>query len=129
VNEDEYMAAVRARSSLFGDGDDRRFPWIIQRNTRRISVEFADQVDVVRVDEIGNGPAIKVVLGETLIREASIGFGEARSVLRCEYFGTDRLVIASIIALVEFVSAAELGADGIPEQFHHLDPIDRVVAV
>src|SRR5262245_6396100 len=108
--------------------DTRGFPQIIQRNTRKISVEFADQVDVVRIDQIGSAPAIKVVLGETLIREASIGFGEARSVLCCEYFGTDGLVIASIIALVEFVSAAELGTDGIPEQFHHLDPIDCVVA-
>jgi hypothetical protein len=95
----------------------------------RLQIELADHVDVVRIDEIGNGPAIEVVLVETLFREVTIGFGQARGVLGREYLGADGLVIASIVALIEFVAAAELGADGIPEQLHHLDPTDRVVAV
>jgi hypothetical protein len=41
----------------------------------RLPTELADHVDVVRIDEIGDGPAIKIVLGETLLRELAIGFG------------------------------------------------------
>jgi hypothetical protein len=74
-----------------------------------VTSELADHVDVVRIDEIGSGPAIEVVLGKTLIRELPIGVGDARDVLCGEYFGTDGFVIAAIVALVEFASAAELG--------------------
>ena len=92
-------------------------------------IELADPVDVVRIDEIGNRPAVEVVLSETLVREATIGFRKACGFLCRKYFGTDGFVIAAIVALVEFVAAAELGADGIPEQLHYLDPINGIVAI
>src|SRR5258706_11065856 len=63
----------------------------------RLQVELADHVDVVGIDEIGNGPAIEVVLGETLIREVAIGFREADGVVGGEYLGTDGFVIAAMI--------------------------------
>jgi hypothetical protein len=37
------------------------------------------------------------------------------------------LVVAGVVALVELVPAAELGADRVPHQLHQLDPLDGVV--
>ena len=45
-----------------------------------------------------------------------------------ERLDADVLVVAGVVALVELVAAAELAADGVPEQLHQLDALDRVVA-
>jgi hypothetical protein len=52
---------------------------------------------------IGNRPAIQVVLSETLVRKIAIDFRKTCGFLCSEDLVTDRLVIAAIIALVQFV--------------------------
>jgi len=57
-----------------------------------------------------------------LFSEATIRFGEAVAFLCGKYFCADSFVIASIIALIEFVAAAELGTMA-SRALHDLDPI------
>ena len=57
--------------------------------------------DVVRVDEIGNGPTVEVVLGETLFSEVTICFSETSGFLCFEYLCSDGFVIPVVVALIE----------------------------
>ncbi len=41
----------------------------------------------------------------------------------------DALVIAEVIALVQLVPAAELGADGVPHELHQLHAVYGLVAI
>src|SRR5215469_6438232 len=86
-------------------------------------------VDVIGIEEIGNGPAVEVVLGETLIGQVAIGVGEASGLLGFQYLSTDGLVVSTVIALVELVAAAELRTYGVPQKLKHLHATHGVIAI
>src|SRR6516165_8327416 len=85
--------------------------------------------DVVRIDEIGDGPTVEVVLGEALLDEVTICFSETSGFLRFEYLCSDGFVIPAVVALIERVAAPEFGANGIPQKLQHLYAIHSIVAV
>ena len=65
--------------------------------------------DVVRVDQVGRGPSVKVIFRHALFREALILFALPRRVGHHQRLESDALVIAEVVPLVQFVAAAELG--------------------
>src|SRR5690606_1430774 len=93
-----------------------------------ISVLAQDR-DVVVVDQVRCRPAVEVVFGHALLGEASHGIGLPRLLHGEELFQAHALVVARVVALVEFVAPAEFAADGVPDQLHQLDPFHGVVAV
>ena len=71
----------------------------------------------LRVDEVGDGPAVQVVFGHALLGEAGHGIGQAGLLRGEQEFRPDVFMVSGVVALVEFVPAAELGADRVPESF------------
>src|SRR4051812_11319686 len=88
-----------------------------------------EEGDVVVADEVRHRPAVQVVLGQAGLGEPLHGIGLALRLRGEEQLGADVLVVAGVVALVQLVPAAELGADGVPQGLHDLDPVDRVDAV
>src|SRR5215813_9721505 len=66
-------------------------------------------IDVVRVDQVGDGPALQVVLRHALFGEAFEALRLARRHRSLERLDADLVVAAGVVALVEFVPPAELG--------------------
>ena len=79
--------------------------------------------DVVRIDQIRHRPAVQIVFGHALLGEAFVFGRLAHHVGHHQSFKADALVIAEVIALVELVPAAELGAHRVPHQLHQLDAV------
>src|ERR671936_336520 len=70
-----------------------------------------DDRDVVWVDQVGDGPAVEVVLGQALLGKALV-LGELPAHLRGEkQLGAHVLVVAGVVALVQLVPGAELAGD------------------
>src|SRR5580693_6295461 len=85
--------------------------------------------NVVWINEIGHRPAIQVVLSHALLGESFILRRLPQLIGHHQGFKSNALVIAEVVALVEFVPPAELGAHGVPHQLHELHAIERGVAV
>src|SRR6266550_3204637 len=85
--------------------------------------------DIVRVDEIRYRPAVQVVLGHALLGESLVLRACPRELGDHQRLEADALVIAEVVAFVQLVAAAELGAERIPHQLHHLDAILGAVTV
>src|SRR4029453_13932528 len=88
-----------------------------------------EEIDVRGRNQVRRGPAVEVVLGHALLGE-SLELGGAAAVLRHlpgdEPNGLGR---SGVVALVELVTPAELGAHRAPTELHELDPVHRVGAV
>src|SRR5205085_11763922 len=82
--------------------------------------------DVVGVDEVGHGPAVEVVFVHALLGEALVAVSLTAGGGGEQDLHADVLVVAAVVALVELVAAAELAADGVPEQLHELHALDRL---
>src|SRR3954451_6679333 len=82
----------------------------------RWSAVAGEEGDVVVADEVGDGPAVQVVLGQAGLGEALHGVGLALRLGGEQQLGADVLVVAGVVALVQLVPSAELGADGVPER-------------
>src|SRR5262245_38690609 len=87
-----------------------------------------EQVDVVGGDQIGRHPAVEVVLCHAALGEAAELSRGAALLRHRQRDDADDLGAARIVALIELVAAAELRADGVPEQLHQLDAIHGVDA-
>src|SRR4051812_13781732 len=75
---------------------------------------LANDAHIVRIDQIGCGPAVQVVLRHARIRESLPSIilpGGDRSEQRVP---ADLLMAAGVIHLIEFVPCAEFGANRIP---------------
>src|SRR5215468_7655071 len=81
-----------------------------------------------RVDEILGRPAVQVVLGHARLRELLPAVVLSRRQRAEERVAADLLVAARVVDLIELVAAAELAADGVPEELHQLDALDGVDA-
>src|SRR6267142_3400855 len=88
-----------------------------------------EEIDVVRRDQIGRGPAVEIVLRHALLRESPELRGPAAVLGHLPRDQADGLGSARVVPLVQLVAAAELGADRVPQELHELDAIDRVGAV
>src|SRR5215510_1084949 len=71
-------------------------------------------IDVVRVDQVGHGPALQVILRHALFGEAFEALSLTRRHGSLERLDANLIVAPSIVALVEFVSTAELGPHCVP---------------
>src|SRR6185369_17192391 len=84
-----------------------------------------DEADVVRVDQVGDGPAVEVVLVHRRLGKG-LEAVEVPFTLRGPQVGqASDVVAADVVDLVELVASAELGADGVPQHLHDLDPLHR----
>src|SRR5580658_6959309 len=77
-------------------------------------------------EQVRHGPAIQVILAKALVGERLVAFELAGGRLAEKELDASVLMIARVVALVELMPAAELGADRVPEQLHDLDPFDGV---
>src|SRR5258705_674131 len=89
----------------------------------------ADEVDIVWIYEILRGPARQVVVAHAcayeILHRAEITGGS-----RChQRFDAQVLVVASVVAFVEFVPSTEFRADRIPEKLEQFDAINGGTAV
>src|SRR6266404_4396139 len=99
-----------------------------ESDTASLGELFHHDADVGRIDEVGHGPTVEIVFSHAGFSETLVARGCARH-LRChEDFVPDAFVIAEIVPLVELVPAAELRADGVPEEFDELHALFRRVA-
>ena len=85
--------------------------------------------DIVRIKPGVVDPAVLVVVGHALLGERRhlVEMPVARALP--QRLDADVLVVAGVVALVELVASAELGADRIPQELHHLDALLVVDAV
>src|SRR5215467_8615232 len=88
-----------------------------------------DRADVAIGDEVGYFPAIDVILGHALLGEALVALRRPRHVGHEQRLEPDAFVVPEVVPLVELVTSAELGADGVPHQLHQLHAVDGFVAV
>src|SRR5262245_45228525 len=72
------------------------------------------QVHVVRGDQVGDGPALQVVLGHTLLGEPPAGLGQAAAMGHLPRQAPDGLGRARVVTLVQLVAATELRAQRVP---------------
>src|SRR5712692_10536460 len=79
-----------------------------------------------RVDEIFRLPPVEVVLGHARLGELLPAIVLAGAQRAEQGVAPDLLVAAGVVDLVQLVPPAELGADGVPQELHELDPLDRV---
>ena len=84
---------------------------------------------IIRIDQIRHRPAIQIIFGHALFGEAFVFGRLAQHIRHHQDFKPDALMIAEIVALVQFVPAAELGAHGVPHQLHQLDAIHSRIAI
>src|SRR5205814_180193 len=100
----------RARSRRFGTAI--RFNGYTQRSVA--NPRLAQRTDIVRVDEVGHGPAVEIVFGHATVGEALPALVLARPDGRQQRETPDFLVAAGVIDLVELVARAEFGTDRVP---------------
>src|SRR5262249_37522088 len=79
--------------------------------------------DVIRVDPSGIAPTVLVVVGKALLGERAHALARTAGARVPQRLDADILVVTGVVHLVELVAAAELGADGVPQQLHHLDAL------
>src|SRR5437899_12874555 len=85
-----------------------------------------EEIDVVRRDQIGHGPALEIVLGHALLGESLELGGPAAVLGHLPRDQANGLGGPRVVALVELVTATELGAHRVPQELHELDPLHRV---
>src|SRR5262245_40184631 len=78
------------------------------------------------VDPVLRLPAVDVVLGHAALGELLPAIVLPRGERAEQRVAPDLLVAAGVVDLVELVAAAELCADGVPQELHQLDPLDRL---
>src|ERR1700736_4479782 len=81
------------------------------------------------IAEIGDLPAIQVVLGHALLGEALEFVGIAGGLCAEQAVAPDRLGRAAVVDFVKLVPAAELARQTVPQQLQKLDALFRLVAV
>src|ERR1700704_993817 len=84
---------------------------------RSLSLEtpvLHDHADIVGIDQVGGRPAIQVVFGHALFGESFVLGGLAAQIGHHQGFEPDALMVAEIVALVQFMPAAEFGAYSVP---------------
>src|SRR5580704_11692667 len=80
-------------------------------------------IDVVRIDQIGYGPAVEIVFRHALLSETLV-LGGLPEHIRCHQdLEANALVIAKVIPLIEFMSAGKLSPHCVPQQLHELDTV------
>src|SRR3954454_20411011 len=79
--------------------------------------------NIVRADPGIAGPALLVIIGETLVGERDHPVIGARAARIEQRLDADVLVVAGVVDFVELVPAAELGPDRIPQELHDLDAL------
>src|SRR5437016_6632398 len=108
-----------ARSASFEGGDV-----LISRLHSAALLE--EEIDVVRRDQIGRGPALEIVLGHALLGE-SLELGGAAAVLcHLPRDQANGLGGARVVALVEIVSAAYLGCNHVHTIHHGVNSVQLV---
>src|SRR5215510_15976380 len=95
-------------------------PWLA-RLTAPYQSDSTQRAGPGRVDQILDRPPVKVVLrhaglGELLPAVVLTGAQGAE-----QGVAPDLLVAAGVVDLIELVAAAELGANGVPQELHELD--------
>src|ERR1019366_8531697 len=75
------------------------------------------------------GPAVGVVVGHALVDQRLHRRHVPPALCAGQRLGADVLPPAGVVALIQFVPAADLGADRVPQQLHDLDPLDILDAV
>src|SRR5580704_13146395 len=78
---------------------------------------------VVWIEPRRIGPAVFVVFGHALIGERRHLLHDAGASRAPQRLDTDIFVVTGVVALVEFVAAAEFRADGIPKELHYFDAL------
>src|SRR5262245_28363549 len=78
---------------------------------------------VIRIKPSRTDPAVLVVLSKALLRERDHAVERARGARVPHGVDADVLVVAGVVAFVELVTAAEFGADRVPEKLHDLDAL------
>ena len=73
-----------------------------------------EDVDVVWIDQIIDCPAVEVILAEAGIHHFLCTLDRPGSIAHQDVLKPDVLVIAGVVALVEFVAGTKFGADGMP---------------
>src|ERR1700730_2854330 len=86
-------------------------------------------IDVVRIDQIGYGPAVEIVFRHALLSKTLVFGGLPEHVGCHQDFETNALVIAKVITLIEFMPTAELAAHRVPQQLHELDTVEGTVTI
>src|SRR6267378_7759846 len=135
------MPPAAARSRMASDvGSSHWNPKVIvprqRRDTERpvrprrvwriMSPRFLEEeVDVLRRDQVGYGPAVEIVLGHALLGEAPELLRLAARLGHLQRQDADGLGGTGVVAFVELVPATELGSHGVPEQLHEFDALDR----
>src|SRR3984957_9821520 len=85
--------------------------------------------ELARMGEIGDLPAVEVVLRHAIFGEALEAIGVAGGLGAEQTVAANLLGRAAVIDLIELVTAAELGSDAVPKKLHQLDALFRLVAV
>src|SRR4029450_1837222 len=83
----------------------------------------ARKSDIIRIVPGRIAPAVLVVIGHAFVRQRDHAVKRAGGARVPHRRDADVLVISGIIHLVELVAAAELGADRVPQELHHLDAL------
>src|SRR6266478_5334353 len=92
-------------------------------STHDVIAEFA------WIAEIGDPPAIQVVLGHALLGESLEFIGIARGLCAEQAVAPDLLGRAAVVDFVKLVPAAELARQTVSQQLEQLDALFRLVAV
>src|SRR5690242_11246720 len=69
----------------------------------------------------GRGPALEIIVAHALLDELGAAFHDAALLGEAQHVEPHLLVVARIVALVNLMTAAEFGADRIPDELEELD--------
>src|SRR5438132_3216365 len=86
------------------------------------------RAEAARIHQILGLPSVEVVLRHARLGKLLPAIVLAGAERAEERVASDLLVAAGVVDLVQLVPAAELGADGVPQELHELDPLDGVHA-
>src|SRR5215468_3348479 len=84
---------------------------------------------IIRIEPGSADPAVLVIFGEALLGERNHTVERARAARTPHRLDANVLVVAGVVPLIELMTPAELGADRIPQELHHLDALLVVDAV
>src|SRR5580698_4275484 len=103
-------------------GESFRIPEPCRRALPVCVLALGHDADVTGIDEIGNSPAVRVVLAKAGLDE--VGKLPGQTARNRGHVGVQarQLIASGVVALIEFVTAAELCSESVPDQLHHLDP-------
>src|ERR1700682_20219 len=90
----------------------------IQRHTLSMLSHISVAQDVL-------GPAIQVVIRQTLVHEPGTLIENAGAAGEIHRVDANLLVIAGVVPLVEFVTPSKLGPDRVPHDLEEFDPFER----